>query len=72
MTFLPEIRSWSKQKDRKKKILGTLFPGYVFTGASSLDNEKINYFKNNRAVRILGNKEKSEPIPVPDNLFALF
>ncbi len=67
-TFLPEIESWSKQKDRKKKILTPLFPGYVFTEASSLDNEKkLTILKTAGVVRILGNKENSEPKPVPDN-----
>jgi len=67
-TFLPEIESWSKQKDRKKKILTPLFPGYIFAEVLSLDNEiKLAILKTAGVVRILGKKENSEPIPVPDN-----
>ncbi|MCX5848948.1 MAG: UpxY family transcription antiterminator [Deltaproteobacteria bacterium] len=67
-TFLPEIESWSKQKDRKKKILTPLFPGYLFAEAPSLNNEtKLTILKTAGVVRILGKKENSEPVPVPDN-----
>jgi transcription antitermination factor NusG len=68
ITFLPEIESWSKQKDRKKKILSPLFPGYVFAEAPSLDNEtKLIILKTAGVVRILGKKDNSEPVAVPDN-----
>lgn len=67
-TFLPQIESWSKQKDRRKKILTPLFSGYIFTEASPLDNEtKLTILKTPGVVRILGKKENSEPIPVPDS-----
>jgi len=67
-TFLPEIEVWSKRKDRKKKILTPLFPGYLFAEALSLDNEiKLAILKTAGVVRILGKKENSEPIPVPDS-----
>ena len=67
-TFLPEIESWSKQKDRKKKIFTPLFPGYIFAEVFSLDNEtKLAILKTAGVVRILGKKENSEPIPVPDS-----
>jgi transcription antitermination factor NusG len=67
-TFLPEIESWSKQKDRKKKIFTPLFPGYLFAEALSLDNEtKLTILKTAGVVRILGKKGNSEPVPVPDN-----
>ena len=67
-TFLPEIESWSKQKDRKKKIRIPLFPGYIFAEAPTLDNEtKLSILKTAGVVRILGKKENSEPIPVPDS-----
>ena len=66
-TFLPEIESWSKQKDRKKKIRTPLFPGYIFTEAPTLDNEtKLTILKTAGVVRILGIKENSEPVPVPN------
>jgi transcription antitermination factor NusG len=67
-TFLPEIESWSKQKDRKKKIFTPLFPGYIFAEVFSLNNEtKLAILKTAGVVRILGKKENSEPVPVPDN-----
>jgi transcription antitermination factor NusG len=66
-TFLPEIESWSKQKDRKKKIFTPLFPGYLFVETPFLDNEtKLAILKTAGVVRILGKKENSEPVPVPD------
>ena len=67
-TFLPEIEVWSKRKDRKKKILVPLFPGYLFVEVNVLDNEtKLIILKTPGAVKILGKKENSEPIPVPDD-----
>jgi transcriptional antiterminator NusG len=67
-TFLPEMELWSKRKDRKKKIFTPLFPGYLFAEVLSLDNEIILAFlKTAGVVRILGKKENSEPIPVPDS-----
>ena len=66
--FLPEMEVWSKRKDRKKKILIPLFPGYIFAEASPLDNEvKLAILKTVGVVRILGKKENSEAIPVPDS-----
>jgi transcription antitermination factor NusG len=65
-TFLPEMEVWSKRKDRKKKISVPLFPGYLFVEAS-LDNEtKLAILKTSGVVRILGKKENTEPLPVPD------
>jgi len=67
-TFLPEIETWSKQKDRKKKIHIPLFPGYIFVETPVLDNEtKLKILKTASVVRILGKKENSEPLPVPDD-----
>jgi transcription antitermination factor NusG len=66
-TFLPEMEAWSKQKDRKKKILVPLFPGYVFTQTNSLNNEvKLSILKTVGVVRMLGSKDNSDPVPVPD------
>jgi transcription termination/antitermination protein NusG len=65
-TFLPEMEVWSKRKDRKKKISVPLFPGYLFVEAS-LDNEtKLAILKTSGVVRILGKKENTEPLPVPE------
>jgi transcription antitermination factor NusG len=67
-TFLPEIEIWSKQKDRKKKILVPLFPGYVFVDAPRLDSEmRLEILKTPGVVKILGKKENAEPASVPDH-----
>jgi transcription antitermination factor NusG len=67
-TFLPEIEVWSKRKDRKKKIFIPIFPGYIFVESPNLDNEtKLAILKTPGVVRILGKKENSEPLPVPEN-----
>lgn len=67
-TFLPEIEVWSKRKDRKKKIFIPLFPGYFFVETPCLDNEtKLSILKTFGVVRILGRKENTEPVAIPDS-----
>ena len=66
--FLPKIEVWSKRKDRRKKILIPLFPGYLFVELSTLNNEvKVEVLKTFGVVRILGKSPGSEPLPVPDD-----
>jgi len=66
-TFLPKIEVWSKRKDRRKKIMMPMFPGYLFVELFSLDSQtKLNVLKTFGVVRILGKPTGSEPIPVPD------
>jgi transcription termination/antitermination protein NusG len=66
-TFLPEVEVWSTRKDRKKKIQIPLFPGYLFVETDLRNNEtKLVILKTAGVVRILGKKENSEQIPVPD------
>lgn len=66
-TFLPEVEVWSTRKDRKKKIKIPLFPGYLFVETDLGNNEtKLDILKTPGVVRILGKKENSEQIPVPD------
>ena len=66
--FLPKMEVWSKRKDRRKKILIPMFPGYLFVELASLDNEiKVDVLKTFGVVRILGKPGGSEPIPVPDD-----
>jgi transcriptional antiterminator NusG len=65
--FLPKIEVWSKRKDRKKKIMIPMFPGYLFVELLSLDNQlKLDVLKTFGVVRILGKPRGAEPIPVPD------
>lgn len=66
-TFLPEVEVWSTRKDRKKKIKIPLFPGYLFVETDLSNNEtKLGILKTSGVVRILGKKENSQQIPVPD------
>ena len=66
-TFLPKIEVWSKRKDRRKKIMIPMFPGYLFVELFSLDSQtKLNVLKTFGVVKILGKPTGSEPIPVPD------
>jgi transcription antitermination factor NusG len=65
--FLPKIEVWSKRKDRRKKILLPMFPGYLFVELFSLDNAtKLDVLKTFGVVRILGKPTGSEPLPVPE------
>jgi len=67
-TFLPEVEVWSKRKDRKKKIKIPLFPSYLFVETTLENNEtKLDILKTPGVVRILGKKENSEQIPVPND-----
>ncbi len=66
-TFLPKIEVWSKRRDRRKKIMIPMFPGYLFVELLSVDSQtKLNVLKTFGVVRILGKPTGSEPIPVPD------
>ncbi len=35
--FLPKMEVWSKRKDRRKKIMIPMFPGYLFVELLSLE-----------------------------------
>jgi transcription termination/antitermination protein NusG len=62
--FLPLLKTWSKRKDRRKKIHVPLFPGYVFVH-TVLDNyTNIDILKTPGAVALLRNSEG--PLPIPD------
>ncbi len=65
--FLPKLEVWSKRKDRRKKILIPMFPGYLFVELLSLENEvKVDVLKTFGVVRILGKPRGAEPIAIPD------
>jgi transcription antitermination factor NusG len=65
--FLPKIEAWSQRKDRRKKILLPMFPGYLFVLLESADNEtKVDVLKTFGVVKILGKPHGSQPIAVPD------
>jgi transcriptional antiterminator NusG len=66
-SFLPKMEVWSKRKDRRKKIMIPMFPGYLFVEMANLDNYlKLEILKTFGIVQILGKSRGSEPIPVPD------
>jgi transcriptional antiterminator NusG len=66
--FLPKMEVWSKRKDRRKKILIPMFPGYLFVELPSLDNFiKVDVLKTFGVAHILGKSPGSEPIPIPDD-----
>lgn len=65
--FLPKIEVWSRRKDRRKKIMVPMFPGYLFVELFSLDNKtKLDVLTTFGVVKILGKPKGAEPIPVPD------
>src|SRR3989304_3658665 len=65
--FLPKMEVWSKRKDRRKKILLPMFPGYLFVELPLPGEEKrLGVLKTFGVVKILGNPTTSELIPVPD------
>ncbi len=65
--FLPKVEVWSKRKDRRKKILLPMFPGYLFVELTAPGVEKrLEVLKTFGVVKILGNPSTSEPIPVPE------
>jgi transcription termination/antitermination protein NusG len=65
--FLPKLEVWSKRKDRRKKIMIPMFPGYLFVELPRIDNAiKLDVLKTFGVVHLLGKPRGSEPIPVPD------
>jgi transcription antitermination factor NusG len=61
--FLPKAETWSRRKDRRKKIWVPLFPGYIFV-QSQLDNyTHLDILKTAGVVRIIGIKGHPTPIP---------
>jgi transcription antitermination factor NusG len=66
-SFLPKMEVWSKRKDRRKRIMIPMFPGYLFVETAHLDNYiRLDILKTFGIVKILGKSCGSEPIPVPD------
>ena len=61
--FLPKIQVMSRRKDRRKKILVPLLPGYVFVKTDLQATEHLQILKTPGIVRLIGFKGK----PVPAN-----
>ncbi len=65
--FLPKIETWSRRKDRRKRIQLPMFPGYLFVEMMRADNqERLDILKTPGVVKILGTARGNIPIPVPD------
>jgi transcriptional antiterminator NusG len=62
--FLPMIEAWSKRKDRKKKIMKPLFPGYLFVDFELSKESWLEVVKVPGVANILGYTK--EPYPVPE------
>lgn len=62
-TFLPRIQVMSRRKDRRKKILIPMIPGYVFVRTDLHPEEHLQILKTTGIVRMVGFKGK----PVPAN-----
>ncbi len=62
--FLPKIQVMSRRKDRRKKILIPLLPGYVFVHSALAPEEYLNILKTVGVVRMVG--FKGTPVPARD------
>ncbi|MBW2058592.1 MAG: UpxY family transcription antiterminator [Deltaproteobacteria bacterium] len=63
--FLPEIERWSRRKDRKKRILVPLFPGYLFVNQDLRGESRLKVIKTNGVIRILG--DNGTPAAIPES-----
>lgn len=66
--FLPRIQVMSRRKDRRKKILAPLIPGYIFVNTALDYEEHLNILKTVGVVRMIGFEGK--PVPVNDEEIA--
>ncbi len=62
--FLPKVQVMSRRKDRRKRILIPLLPGYVFVNTNLNAHHYWDIIKTYGVVRIIGIKGK--PVPVKD------
>ena len=62
--FLPRIQVMSRRKDRRKKILVPLLPGYIFVHTDLRPEEHLEILKTVGVVRMIGFKGK--PVPARD------
>ncbi len=66
--FLPRMQVWSRRKDRRKKILVPMIPGYVFVRSQLEADEYYSIIKTVGVVRMVALKGK--PIPANDEEIA--
>jgi transcriptional antiterminator NusG len=63
-TFLPKVQVMSRRKDRRKRILVPLLPGYIFVHTDMNPYQYWDIIKTYGVVRIIGVEGK--PVPVKD------
>jgi transcriptional antiterminator NusG len=66
--FFPRIQVMSRRKDRRKKILVPMLPGYVFTRSGLDPEEHLNILKTVGVVRMVG--FKGTPVPANEEEIA--
>jgi transcriptional antiterminator NusG len=62
-TFLPEMERLSRRKDRKKRVLYPIFPGYLFINTELSVDIRLKVIKTSGVVRILGCNGTPTAIP---------
>lgn len=62
-SFLPTIEKLRQWKDRKKKVLFPLFPGYLFVNIDNTHDDIIKVLKVYGVVKFLQNNANPDPIP---------
>jgi transcription termination/antitermination protein NusG len=67
-TFLPKVEVMSRRKDRRKRILVPLLPGYLFVRTDLNPTQYWDIIKTYGVVRIIGIEGK--PVPVKDTEIA--
>ena len=65
--FLPKMEVWSKRKDRRKRIEVPVFSGYLFVEIEPDNQTRLSVLKTPGVVTILGRRNGSEPIAVPND-----
>ena len=63
--FLPKVQAMSRRKDRKKKILIPVLPGYVFVCTDLHPEEYLSILQTVGVVRLIGFQGK--PVPARDD-----
>ncbi|MGA2939402.1 MAG: UpxY family transcription antiterminator [Syntrophobacteraceae bacterium] len=61
--FLPLMETWSKRRDRRKKIQLPMFPGYVFVHVLLASNVHLTVVKTPGALSLLHNSQGPLSIP---------
>ncbi|RLB58909.1 MAG: transcriptional antiterminator [Deltaproteobacteria bacterium] len=62
--FLPEIWAWSRRRDRRRKYLKALFPGYLFVRTPLLAGSRLSILQARSVVGLVGVGYR--PVPVPE------